>query len=65
MSLKMCLIALTTSLINRLDIRSCRENFGARQPGYGDATVPSLSQGLEDVISASVEVSNDISIVSN
>ena len=61
----MRLITITPSLINKLDIRSCFEDFGARQPSDGDATVPSLSQGLEDVISASAEVNIDISIVSN
>jgi hypothetical protein len=60
----MCLIAVTNSLINQIDIRSCSEDFGARQPGDGDAAVPSLSQGLEDVIPASAEVNSDISIVS-
>jgi hypothetical protein len=29
-----------------IGIRSCLENFGARQPGDGDATVPSLSEWL-------------------
>jgi len=30
-----------------------------RQPGDGDATVPSLSESLEDVISVSVGVNSD------
>jgi len=41
------------------------QRCGARQPGAGDATVPSLSQGSEDVISASAEVKPDISTVNN
>jgi hypothetical protein len=41
------------------------QRFGARQLGAGDATVPSLSQGLEDVISANAEISKQISTVND
>jgi hypothetical protein len=41
------------------------QHFGARQPGAEDVTVPSLSQGSEDVISANPEISKQISTVND
>jgi hypothetical protein len=55
----MRLIAAAKFTNDGIGIRSCLENFGARQPGDGDATVPSLSEGSEDVTSVSTEVNSD------
>jgi hypothetical protein len=41
------------------DIRSCLE-YEARQPGNGNATVPSLSKGLEDVTSVNTGVNRKV-----
>jgi hypothetical protein len=41
------------------------QRCAARQPGDGDATVPSPSESLEDVISASAGINKELSTVNN